>query len=296
MIELATMSHAERAKNQIERLRREAAAHQSDPELALSLAGLLLDNGQVDEALATYRELLTRNADTRVWHRAGQALARAGQYELAIEFLKRAADSPEARLDLAIALAFTSGPREALEALDRVSDRERNGDYFLMKARILDSAGKEEESRKLLAEGLRLSSSRADVAQQTALWLLHRSRPLEALNVVSQAIKGHPDNAELLLSRAILLALVDRTLDAQQALKSIETRWPEWDRPYLAHGLLLERAKQVAEARQKLQIAAALGATDSILKCSVARLNGGDSNPTCACATDMRELLIRTCP
>jgi hypothetical protein len=52
----------------------------------------------------------------------------------------------------------------------------------------------------------------------------------------------------------------------------------------------------VVEARQKLQIAAVLGATDPILKCSVARLNGGGSNPACECATDVRELLIRTCP
>ena len=58
MIELATMSQAERARSQIERLRRDAAAHPSDSELALSLAGLLLENGQTEEALVTYRELL----------------------------------------------------------------------------------------------------------------------------------------------------------------------------------------------------------------------------------------------
>ena len=165
-----------------------------------------------------------------------------------------------------------------------------------MKARILDSAGKEEEARKLLAKGLSMSSSRADVAQQTALWLLGRNRLQEAQNVVSQAIRSHPDNAELMLSHAILLALLDRTRDAQQALESIETRWPEWDRPYLAHGLLLERAKQVVQARQKLQIAAALGATDPILQCAVARLNGTAASPMCACKTDLRELLLRTCP
>ena len=78
--------------------------------------------------------------------------------------------------------------------------------------------------------------------------------------------------------------------------KSVETRWPEWDRPYLAHGLLLERAKQVVQARQKLQIAAALGATDPILQCAVARLNGTAASPMCACKTDLRELLLRTCP
>ena len=135
MIELATMSQADRVKNQIERLRRDAAAHPSDAELALSLAGLLLENGQAEEASRVYRELLTRNADSSIWNRAGKALARFGQYELAVDFFKRAApDLPEARLDLAIVLAFTSGPEQALKALDDVPEEQRTGDYLLMKA------------------------------------------------------------------------------------------------------------------------------------------------------------------
>ena len=90
---------------------------------------------------------------------------------------------------------------------------------------------------------------------------------MEALNVVSQAAMTNPDNPDLMFSHAILLAL-QSPHDARQVLKSIETRWPEWDRPYLAHGLLLERAKQPVEARQKLQIASALGTTDPILNVS----------------------------
>ncbi len=220
MIELATMSQAERAQNQIERLQRDAAAHPSDPELALSFAGALLDNGQVEEALAAYRELLTRNADSGVWRRAGKSLAQSRQYGLAVDFLKRAAaDSAEARLDLAIALAFTSGPQEALKALEDVPESERNGDYLLMKARILDSAGREQESHKLLAQGLSLSSMRPDVAQQTALWLLSRNRAMEALNVITQAAKANPDSPDVMFSHAILLALANRTRDAQASLK-----------------------------------------------------------------------------
>jgi hypothetical protein len=40
---------------------------------------------------------------------------------------------------------------------------------------------------------------------------------------------------------------------------SIAARWPEWERAYLALGLLLEASKQGAEARRNIQTAIALG-------------------------------------
>jgi tetratricopeptide (TPR) repeat protein len=91
MFELATMSEPERTRLQINRLRDDARTHPSDPELALHLAGLLLADGQTEEAIAAYRELLTVNAGPAIWHQAGTILARAGQYELARDFLIRAA-------------------------------------------------------------------------------------------------------------------------------------------------------------------------------------------------------------
>ena len=63
MFELATMSSAQRTQLQIKRLREDARPHPSDPELSLHLAGLLLADGQTDEAISIYGELLTRNAD-----------------------------------------------------------------------------------------------------------------------------------------------------------------------------------------------------------------------------------------
>jgi thioredoxin-like negative regulator of GroEL len=166
MIELATMSQEERTGREIERLRRDARTHPSDPELQLQLADLLLTDGRTEEAAAAYRELLTRYADSRIWHRAGTALAQAGEYKLARDFLERAADIPAARLDLAIALFFTGGPREALSAIERVPETERGGDYWLMKARILEAAGQDAEVEKILCEDWRGSISRPDVAME----------------------------------------------------------------------------------------------------------------------------------
>jgi len=73
----------------------------------------------------------------------------------------------------------------------------------------------------------------------------------------------------LKLTQAVVLGLMDRNPAADKALKEIESQWPEWDRPYLAHGLLLERA-QPREAGRKLRTAIALGSTDPAVRCALA--------------------------
>jgi tetratricopeptide (TPR) repeat protein len=291
MIELATMPQAERTQRQIERLQRDVKEHPSDPELLLNFAGLLLADGQIAKATDAYRELLMRNADSGIWYRAGKSLSLAGRYELAIEFLKRAApDVVKARLDLAIALSFEGRTKQAVDVIQEVPETERGGDYFLTKARILNAAGQDAEAEKALSDGLRLSSSRADVAQRTAIWLLARNRAPEALNILGQASDGKSENPDLLLTRAIVLALSDRGRDAEQLIRQIESRWPEWDRAYVAHGLMLERKKRTSEAQQKFEIARALGSKEPALNCSAGRLTG-----QAACACELRELLISSC-
>jgi tetratricopeptide (TPR) repeat protein len=297
MFELATMPQAERTQLQINRLRQDSRAHPGDPELALHLAGLLLSHGQTEEAMSVYRELLARDADSAIWQQAGTTLARAGQYQMARDFLKGAVvDLPKARLDLAIALFFTDGPEHALKAMNEVSEGDQDGDFLLMKARILDAIGRPGEAEKVLQEGLRRSSTRADVAQQAVALLLARNRMAEALNVISNASRANPDNPDLLLTQAIVLALADRPRESEQLLKKVESRWPEWDRAYVVHGLVLESSGRTAEARQKLQTATALAAADVATRCALARLNR-DSSPTtqCGCANGLRDLVVPSC-
>jgi tetratricopeptide (TPR) repeat protein len=297
MIELATMPAAERTKREVERLRQDAHSHPGDPELQLHLALLLLADGRVEEATGEFRTLLTMNADARIWAEAGAPLVRAGQYELARDFLKRAAaDRPEARLDLAIALFFTEGPKQALQVIEEVPDGERAGDYLFMKARILDAAGQGEAAEKVLEEGLRHSTSRPDVAQQGALLLLLHDRKAEALDILKRAIESAPDDADLLLTHAIVLGLMDQNSAAEHALNQIESRWPEWNRPYLAHGLVLEGIGRAKEARQRLETAIALDSHDMAARCGLARLAGSASpDPQCACQAKLYQLLFPSC-
>jgi tetratricopeptide (TPR) repeat protein len=273
MIELATLPVAEQTRRAVDRLRRQAGEHPDQPELQLRLAQLLLSEGRWEEAEAAFRELGSRNADSRIWEEAGTSLLRAERYEAAIDFLKRAVPArPAAFLELAIALSFTAGPQEALEVLEQAPEPERAGDYQLLKARLLDACGRKTEAEQALQAGLRLSASRPQVAQQAALVLLGQDRRGEALALVEQALRAAPASADLALMRAVVLGLLGRVPAAETALREIQSRWPEWDRPYLAHGLLLEEAGRKTEARRKLETARALNPQEAGAPCRPAVL------------------------
>jgi tetratricopeptide (TPR) repeat protein len=197
---------------------------------------------------------------------------------------------------LAIALFFSDGSKRALEMIEIVPDGEDAGDYLLMKARILDAAGRTSEAEKLLEEGLRHSTSRPYVLQQAALLLLRHHRAAEAQKMLGPVLDSNTENADLMLTNAIALALMEQGSAAEHALKEIELRWPEWDRPYLVHGLLLERGGRVKDGRQKLQTAMVLGSRDPAGRCALARLaTASNDDPQCACRVGLYESLFPLC-
>ena len=303
MIELATLPSAERTRREIERLRVDAAANPGDPELQLSLALLLLAEGGWDDAAKEFRELSSRNAGDLIWERAGVALLSAGHYPEAREFLERAAaKSSAARLDLALALFFTEGPEPALRALDDAPAYDRNGDYLLLKARLLAASGRDAKARTVLSEGLRMAAPRPQVAAQAAILLLRYRRNTEAIDILDHAIGKSPDSEELALARVVALGLAHRMAEAERSVKEVESRWPEWDGGYAVHGLLLTRGGRAGEARQKFQMAAALGTGGPVARCAAMRfqvLRQGDSgagaDPQCACMSGLLEWLASPC-
>ena len=287
MIESATLSAPERTRREIERLREDARAHPDNPELQLHFASLLLTDGKVEEASSEFRVLLTRNADARTWQEAGSFLLAFEQYDLARDFLRRAGSS----LDLAIALLFTDGPVEALKALDQAPES-GSGDYWLLKSSILDAAGQNAEAESALQQGMRLTTSRPPVVQRVALSLIRRDRKDLALDLLGRTKGLGP---ELRITHAIVLDLANRHAEAERAMKDIESEWPEWDRAYLVHGLLLER-DQPAIAAQKLRTAMALGSQDVAARCALDRVtHAGQNDSQCSCTHGLYELLFPSC-
>lgn len=292
MIESASLPQAERTRRELERLRRDAKAHPDDPELQLHLAELLFADGRVQEGSTEFGVLLASNAGPQLWHQAGTFLLGVEQYRLAREFLERAsAGEAAANLDLAMAVFHDAGAAEALQILERVPAGDRSGDYYLLKARILDAAGRSAESEQVLELGLPLVASRPQISRDAALLLVRHNRTPAAIDLLNRTAGSSPD---LSLTKAAILGLSGQTAAAEKILKEIESEWPEWDRPYLAHGLLLERA-QPREAARKLRTAAALGMKDAALGCALARVSGREPGAECSCAAGLNELLFPRC-
>ena len=195
-----------------------------------------------------------------------------------------------------MALYFTAGPRPALKALEQVPDGEDTGDYLLLKADLLDAAGQIVEADQILDEGLRHSISRPRLAQEAAMLLIRHHQNAKALDLVMRVLKSIPEDAGMMLTRVVVLSSMGRDGDAEKALKDVQNRWPEWDRPYLLEGLLLERGSRPMDAKQKIQIALALGSQEPAAQCALARIaSSAVPDAQCACAAGIYEMFFPGC-
>ncbi len=297
MIDLAALTPREQRERAIAHFRREARDHPDHPEFQLHLSSLLLADGRKEEALQEFRVLLKLNASGKVREDAGSVLLSSGEYELAREFLQLAVEErPSARLGLATALFYVEGPPKALMYLGGIPAEEITGDELLLKATILEVLGRRSDAVATLDQGLNRTSALPSVVQRAVLLLVRLGRNQEALDLLERAIRSNPGDSGLLLTRGVVLGLMDRLAEAEKTIKEVASRWPEVDRAYVAHGLLLERAGRNREAGERYRIAAALGSEEPALRCAQARLAGTPaSEPACACGNGLEQLLFRGC-
>jgi tetratricopeptide (TPR) repeat protein len=256
LLDFLNLSPTQQNARYLASMRTAVAENPRDVLLKSRLAKVLLDRGDTDEAMSTFQSILAGGADNDTLADCGRTLVRHEQYQLATGFLQRV---PNPGLDLIIALLHTAGPEAALEKLDNVLDSQRDGDYYLLRAQVLDSAGKPGEAADSLNRGIRSSPTRADMYVQAAEFLIKHGHSEQAADMLEQATCLVPNAAELWMDRALVLALVKRYDEALKVLAQIESRWPEWSLPYLVNGILLEKQLKPAEARQMLDRAISLG-------------------------------------
>ncbi|MGO9897546.1 MAG: tetratricopeptide repeat protein [Bryobacteraceae bacterium] len=297
IIESATLTPAERSSRAIERLRQLILAAPNDPSLRLDLGSLLLADGKAGEAGVVFRELLALNPPGTILEKAGSALLAHEQYGLAGEMLERAAsETPSALLDLAMAVFYSEGPKPALKILEKVPEGVDRGDYLLMKAKILDAAGQAPEADRTIEEGLRYAISRPRLAEESALLLVGHNQAAKALELIGGAMRSTPDDAGLMLAKAVALSALKRNAEAGKVVKEIEGRWPEWDRAYVIEGLLLERESKLVEARRSIRIALALGTRDPAAQCALARMTASAPlDAQCSCQPGIYEPFFGAC-
>ncbi|HVN77540.1 MAG TPA: tetratricopeptide repeat protein [Terriglobia bacterium] len=238
----------------------------SDMSLRVRLGGALLQQGQVDEALKEFDEVRASSTDAANLVESARILVNFEKYQAARPFLEDlvAADSAnvEVRMNLAIVKLHLEGPRAGLDELERIPLTSRNGDVFLLQAQILDALDLPAEASQSLNRALEKAPTRYDLYFQAALFLIKHYSYDQAQKLLVQALKLFPDAPELLVVQAITLNLSKQPEEAKESLTRLQSRWPEWDFPYVVHGSILEVQQRSEEARPLLENAVALGTTD----------------------------------
>ena len=264
LIDYLSLPPREQHARYLENLQRAAAADPSDIRWKMLLARDLLADGKTAEGLEMFRQMRPAASTPAMLADCGRTLLEFEQYEPARNFLEAAIATASslsaARLDLAIVLFHLQSPEVALTELDKTPAVDRKGDYFLLRAQILDAQGKVPEAVDALNHGIQSAPTRAGLYLQATGFLLKHKLYHEAEDLLEQAARLLPNERELLLAQAVTLELLRRNIDSAKLLAKIQTRWPEWDRPYLLGGILLEIQLKSAEARQTLETAIALGA------------------------------------
>jgi len=235
-----------------------------DPELNVRYLKLLLDEGKSSEALEVGARLLPLNPPAPLAADAGKALLQANEFAAArplLELAVKKSATPDSRIDLALARLHTEGAAAALAELEQIPEAQRSGDFFLAEAVAFDGAGRGSDAVSALEHAATTEPSRADLYQEAALFLARQHRAADAVTLLERAPRALRDSPKMLLLKAAMLAAVPRTDAAEQVLKDIQNRWPEWAPSYVTYGILLEGEKRAKEAKTQLETALQLGAS-----------------------------------
>jgi len=252
----------------MENLQRNIGIRPDDPKLRMQLGKTYLEQGKPEQALEAFRVAKKLTSDTDILAACGKALLDDGQYAASREFLEPAlAANPAAsdlRLDLAIAVFNSGGPDAGLTILDGTSPEQRQGDYFLLRAQILDAMNKPQEAAEALNRAFATAPTRPDLYYQATLFLIKHEQYKRAIGLLDLANKTIPNVPELELLQAMSYELVRDHDNTMRVLARVESRWPEWSMPYMIQGITLAIRLRSAEAEPVLKNAIALGADNGI--------------------------------
>ena len=226
------------------------------------LAGLLVDAGRDDEAIAELRralELAPGLVDARI--KLGNALARGGDYEAALEafgaVLERAPDHRGALLKRAAAYTELERLPEARADLERLAAADPpHAEAQVRLGAILEELGEHAaaEERFRAAAGLDLSLvERVNVQTRLAGLLARRGAADEALAAYDAALEADGTAVAALRGRAMLLGRLGRYAAAADGFATLVEVLPDEVGPRLAEVTALILAGRHREARERLE-------------------------------------------
>ena len=264
LVEYLSLTPEQRHADYQARVEKAVHDHPEDPAAQVNYLKLMIEDRKGEQVGAAAKRIAALKPAAAVLADAGRALLAAKQYALAKDLLQQAAATgPRAgdvELDLAVATFHATGANAGLELLDRLPESERNGDYCLARAQMLDASGKPQEAALAIDQALRAAPERPDLYRQAVALLAKRGRASEALRVIEEGTRKLPDDREIMLLKATTLEFANRPDDAGHLLGEVQNRWPEWPGVWVASGMILATHQHYEEARQALETAVALGA------------------------------------
>lgn len=202
------------------------------------------------------RAVQRKPADASLRLQLGNALLAAGRREDAAKTVREIEDpDPATRIEIAELVRRASCAQAALLELDRVSDEGRQEVFHVLRAELLEAAGRRDDARREVASSRAAIARSPETAFRAAVLEFEWSDYAAAAEMVQHAA---PLRASLLV-RAAALHRLGKVADAAQILHEAESRWPEWGRVFLLHGALLAWSGERSEAGRMLGTARALG-------------------------------------
>ena len=120
--------------------------------------------------VANLKRALQDSPTTALRLRLGSELLKGGDYAEAKKELEEAGGA--GALDLALAEYHLSGPAAGISVMDRTPEPKRDGDYWLLRAQMLDAQGDAQAAAEALNRGFAAAPTRADLFYEAALFLL----------------------------------------------------------------------------------------------------------------------------
>lgn len=265
------------------RARVEKAVHDNpgDANAQLHYLKLSLEDGQTEEALAAAHKLTALKANPAILADAGQAMLQARQYAVSRELLEQAASANPAgdlELPLAVAVFHSSGPKDALQLMERVPESARKADYNLALAQMLDAAGKPADALAALDRALRAAPDRIEIYWQKLVFLEGDGHIADALALLDRAGKALPQEPAIPVLRAALLESSGKAEEAKPILEAARRRWPASPAVWVGEGVFLAAQGNADQARRALETAISLGARSPEVNACLASLKAGSAS------------------
>ncbi len=214
---------AQRLARVIAALERGIRRKPDDPSLRLQLANALLEAGRREDAAAAVQAI--QNPE------------------------------PAVRLEIARTLYRSSSPGAALSELDRMPEDGRREAFHVLRAELLEAAGRRTEARTEIAAAAGAIERNPDAAWRAAVLQFRWGEYQAAAETAGHAASLEP----ALLVKAAALDRLGKVNEAAAILGGLESRRPEWGRTFLLHGALLAGRGERGEAGRILAAADALG-------------------------------------